>query len=413
MDVPAVAAVTIGPLLILGVILYTYAQATLDDARDNWVQYRCNPIYMPFAGSIQPEVSTADNFQYCISSMAQQVFKLLLDPIYMLFGVFNRLIGGVGYQFRFFRNFISGIQTFITSFTAETFAKIHDSFGVVMSLMSRIRDIIGRIVGSVGYTTAIAVTAVNLIEALVGYMKTVIIAIVIILFAISILLAFVAPALLGFAIFLGTFVGLSFCFHPDTPIKLKDGSTVLLKQVKVGDYLSSGARVTATMACLAEGVPLYTYGGTIVSGDHLVREDGKWLYVRDSKKKAHYVGPPPQTLICLNTTDHQIPIGSTIFADYEEIEEELDYEPLNPKDTVFTLGGKVPLEKCYPGLHTIDGTIRAVVHLENGKMQVFMGNADGYFYINGGTRKVRDYPDSHDPVVLAKIQDRVLAELNS
>jgi hypothetical protein len=226
-------------------------------------------------------------------------------------------------------------------------------------------------------------------------------------------LAFVAPPLLGFAIFLGTFVGLSFCFHPDTPIKLKDGSTVRLKQVKVGDYLSSGARVTATMACLADGVPLYTYGGTIVSGDHLVREDGQWVYVRDSKQKAYYVGPPPQTLICLNTTDHQIPIGDTIFADYEEIEEELDYEPLNPKDTVFTLGGKVPLEKCYPGLHTIDGTIRAVVHLENGKMQVFMGNSDGYFYINGGTRKVRDYPDSHDPVVLAKIQDRVLAQLNS
>ena len=413
MDVPAVAAVTIGPLLILGVILYTYAQATLDDARDNWVQYRCNPIYMPFAGSIQPEVSTADNFQYCISSLAQQVFKLLLDPIYMLFDVFNRLISMVGHEFRFFRNFISGIQTFITSFTAETFAKIHGSFGVVMSLMSRIRDIIGRIVGSVGYTTAIAVTAVNLIEALVGYMKTVIIAIVVILFAISILLAFVAPPLLGFAIFLGTFVGLSFCFHPDTPIKLKDGTTVLLKHVKVGDYLSSGARVTATMACLAAGVPLYTYGGTIVSGDHLVREEGTWVYVRDSKKKALYVGPPTQTLICLNTTDHQIPIGETIFADYEEIEEELDYEPLERTDTVFTLGGKVPLEKCYPGLHTIDGTIRAVVRLENGKMQVFMGNADGYFYINGGTRRVRDYPDSHDPVVLAKIQDRVLAELNS
>ena len=102
-----------------------------------------------------------------------------------------------------------------------------------------------------------------------------------------------------------------------------------------------------------------------------------------------------------------------MFADYEEIEEELDYEPLEPTDTVFTDRGKVPLEKCYPGLHTIDGIIRAVVHLENEKMQLFMGNTDGYFYINGGSRRVRDYPDSHDPAELAKIQDRVLAELNS
>ena len=413
MDIPATAAVIIGPLLIAGVILYTYAQATLDDVRNDWIKYRCNPIYMPFAGSVQPDVTTYENFQFCVSSMAQQIFQRLLDPIYMLFNVFNRLIGSVSHQFRFFRNFISGIQLFITSFTAETFAKIHSSFGVLMSLISRIRDLVSRLIGSAGYTAAIAITSVKLVEALVGFMKTVIIAIVVILFVIALVLVFVAPQLLGFAIFLGTFVGLSYCFHPDTPIKLQNGQTVLLKHVKVGDILSSGARVTATMNCLANDVPLYVYDGTVVSGTHLVREEGVWTYVEKAKRSVPYEGPPTHTLICLNTTDHQIPIGNTVYSDYEEIEEELDYEALEPTDTVFTLGGKVPLEKCYPGLHTIDGTIRAVVHLENGKMQVFMGNTDGYFYINGGARKVRDYPDSHDPKVLAEIQERVLKELNS
>ena len=413
MDVPAIAAVTIGPLLIVGVILYIYAQATLDDVRDDWVKYRCNPIYMPFAGGVQPDVTTYENFQFCVSSVSQQIFRDLLDPIYMLFGVVNGLIGMVGHDLRYFRNFISGIQTFIASFTAETFGKIHDSFGVMMSLMSRIRDLMSRIVGSAGYTAAIAITSVNMIEALVGFMKTVIIAIVVILFAISLVLVFVAPELLGFAIFLGTFVGVSYCFHPDTPIKLVNGETVLLKHVKVGDVLSSGARVTATMNCLATGVPLYTYDGTVVSGTHLVKEDGVWTYIERAKGSVPYTGPAPYTLICLNTSDHKIPIGNTLYADYEEIEEELDYEPLEPTDTVFTGAGRVPLEKCYPGLRTIDGLIRAVVRLENGKMQLFMGNADGYFYINGGTRKVRDYPDSHDPAELAKIQDRVLAELNS
>jgi len=302
---------------------------------------------------------------------------------------------------------------FITSFTAETFAKIHDSFGVLMSLLSRIRDLMSRLIGSAGYTAAIAITSVKLIEALVGFMKTVITAIIIILFAIGLILVFVAPQLLGFAIFLGTFLGLSYCFHPDTPIKLQNGQTILLKQVRVGDILSSGARVTATMNCLAKDVPLYVYDGTVVSGTHLVREDGVWTYIENAKRSVPYEGPPPHTLICLNTTDHQIPIGNTVYADYEEIEEELDYEPLNPTDTVFTFAGKVLLEKCYPGLQTIDGLIRAVVYLENGKMQVFMGNTDGYFYINGGTRRVRDYPDSHDPKVLAQIQERVLEELNS
>jgi hypothetical protein len=44
-------------------------------------------------------------------------------------------------------------------------------------------------------------------------------------------------------------------------------------------------------------------------------------------------------------------------------------------------------------------------------MQIFMGNHDGLFMLNGN-RMVRDYPDSHDPVELAEIQKRVLAELN-
>jgi hypothetical protein len=413
MDVPAITAATIGPLLIVGVILYTYAQATLDDVKNDWVTYRCNPIYMPFAGGIQPDVTTYENFQFCISSVAQQIFKYLLDPVYMLFEVVNGLLGTVGHDLRYFRNFISGIQTFITSFTAETFGKIHDSFGVLMSLMTRVRDIMNRIMGSAAYTATIAVTSVKLIQALVELMKTIIIAIIIILFAIGLILVFVAPQLLGFAIFLGTFVGLSYCFHPDTPIKLKNGETVLLKHVKVGDTLSSGARVTATMVCLAKDVPMYVYDGTIVSGTHLVKEDGQWTYIEKAKRSVPYDGPAPHTLICLNTSDHQIPIGDTVYADYEEIEEDLDYEPLEPTDTVFSLMGKVPLSKCYPGLMTLDGLIRAVVHLENGKMQVFMGNSDGYFYINGGTRRVRDYPDSHDPAELAKIQDRVLAELNS
>ena len=58
MDVLSISAVAIGPLLILGVILYTYVQANLENLRDNWTTYRCNPLYMPFAGGIQPEVST-------------------------------------------------------------------------------------------------------------------------------------------------------------------------------------------------------------------------------------------------------------------------------------------------------------------------------------------------------------------
>jgi hypothetical protein len=165
------------------------------------------------------------------------------------------------------------------------------------------------------------------------------------------------------------------------------------------------------MQCLAAGVPLYTYEGVVVSGEHLVLENGKWKYVKDTSKSIPFMGPNPRVIYCFNTTDHRVPIGQTIFADYEEIEEPPNYEALDPSDNVTTALGHTPLILAFPGMPTWDGIIKAVVNLPNGKMQVFMGNRDGMFMLNG-KRMVRDYPDSHDPAELAKIQERVLAELN-
>jgi hypothetical protein len=411
MDILSVSAVLIGPLLILGVIGYTYVQANLENLRDNWVQYRCNPMYMPFAGGIQPEISTLENFQFCVNAMAQDIFGLLMQPVNLMFGVFTGVVGMITHDLGYFRNFISGIMTFIASFVGDVFSKIQNTFGTMVSLMARIRDLTQRILGSAGYAATIMITTVKFIKALVGMLMSLVRTIVTILFAISIVLSFVFPPLLAFAIFLGSQIGLSFCFHPDTPIYVQGKGLIKVSDVKVGDVFREGCTVTATMRCLATGVPLYTYEGVVVSGEHLVLEAGKWVYVQHSSKSIPYVGPNPDLIYCFNTTDHRVPIGQTVFADYEEIEETPNYEALDPSDKVTTALGHTPLIFAFPGMPTRDGIIKAIVNLPGGKMQVFMGNQNGMFMLNG-KRMVRDYPDSHDPAELAKIQERVLAELN-
>jgi len=411
MDVLSTSAVLIGPLLILGVILYTYVQANLDKLREDWTTYRCNPMYMPFAGGIQPDVSTLENFQFCVNMMSQNVFALLMEPVNLMFGVFTGLVGMITHDLGYFRNFVSGIMTFIMSFIGDIFSKIQNTFGTMVNLLARVRDLTSRILGSAGYAATIMITTINFIKSLWSLLVTLINTIVTILFAISIVLSFVFPPLLVFAIFLGSQIGLSFCFHPDTPIYVQGRGLIKVSDVKVGDVFREGCTVTATMRCIAAGVPLYTYEGVVVSGEHLVLEDGKWIYVEHSPKSIPYLGPTPELIYCFNTTDHRVPIGRTVFADYEEIEEPPNYEALDPSDKVTTALGHTPLRFAYPGMRTWDGVIKAIVNLPDGKMQVFMGNHDGMFMLNG-TRMVRDYPDSHDPAELAKIQERVLAELN-
>jgi len=411
MDILSTSAVLIGPLLILGVIVYTYVQANLDKLRDEWTTYRCNPLYMPFAGGIQPEVSTLENYQFCVNMMSQNMFALLLEPVNLMFGVFTGLVGMITHDLGYFRNFVSGIMTFIMSFIGDIFSKIQNTFGVMVSLLARVRDLTSRILGSAGYAATIMITTINMIKSLWSLLVTLINTIVTILFALSIVLSFVFPPLLVFAIFLGSQIGLSFCFHPDTLIHVEGRGLVKVSDVKVGDVFREGCEVTATMQCLAAGVPLYTYEGVVVSGEHLVLENGKWKYVKDTSKSIPFMGPNPRVIHCFNTTDHRVPIGQTIFADYEEIEEPPNYEALDPSDKVTTALGHTPLMFAFPGMPTWDGVIKAIVNLPNGKMQVFMGNRDGMFMLNG-KRMVRDYPDSHDPAELAKIQERVLAELN-
>jgi hypothetical protein len=411
MDILSTSAVLIGPLLILGVIVYTYVQANLDKLRDEWTTYRCNPLYMPFAGGIQPEVSTLENYQFCVNMMSQNVFALLLEPVNLMFGVFTGLVGMITHDLGYFRNFVSGIMTFIMSFIGDIFSKIQNTFGVMVNLLARVRDLTSRILGSAGYAATIMITTINMIKSLWSLLVTLINTIVTILFALSIVLSFVFPPLLVFAIFLGSQIGLSFCFHPDTLIHVEGRGLVKVSDVKVGDVFREGCEVTATMQCLAAGVPLYTYEGVVVSGEHLVLENGKWKYVKDTSKSIPFMGTNPRVIYCFNTTDHRVPIGQTIFADYEEIEEPPNYEALDPSDKVTTALGHTSLMLAFPGMPTWDGVIKAVVNLPNGKMQVFMGNRDGMFMLNG-KRMVRDYPDSHDPAELAKIQERVLAELN-
>jgi hypothetical protein len=409
MDVLSVGTVLIGPLLILGVIGYTYVQANLENLREEWTTYRCNPIYMPFAGGIQPDVTTAQNFEYCTGMMAQRILAIMMEPVQMLFNVFAGLLSAVTNDIGYLRNFASGLISFIVSFAVDAMSKIQNTFGVLISLLARVRDLMSRIMGSAGYTAVIMITAVNFIKSLWGALISLIQTIVTILFAISIILAFVFPALLAFAIPLGAAVGISFCFHPDTLI-YSNGQLVPISSVKVGDILRDGSEVTGVIKFLGTGVPMFVYEGVVVSGEHLVLEDGKWIYVRDSPKSVEYYGHNPEFIYCLNTSTHRIPIGNTIFADYEEIEEPPNYEFLDPFDTVTTALGKTPLIFTYPGMWTYDGIINAVVYLPNNRMQLFMGTPDGMFTVSG--RRVRDYPDSHDPAVLARIQERVLSELN-
>ena len=108
------------------------------------------------------------------------------------------------------------------------------------------------------------------------------------------------------------------CFATETPIKLQNGETVLMKNLKLGDILVNGSVVDAVMTIRNENDPYYKLPGNIlVTGSHHVEYDNKYIHVMNlpGATRTEIVD---DELSCLVTSDHKIPVGDFTFWDWED-----------------------------------------------------------------------------------------------
>ena len=111
-------------------------------------------------------------------------------------------------------------------------------------------------------------------------------------------------------------VGSLACFPPETLVTMNDGSFKPICQIKGGEYVANGGKVIATMQFAYDDY-IYSYSGCLVSGDHVVSENGQWVRVQNSNqaiKKHKYQG----ILHCLNTVHHEMICQHHLFRDYIE-----------------------------------------------------------------------------------------------
>jgi hypothetical protein len=117
----------------------------------------------------------------------------------------------------------------------------------------------------------------------------------------------------------------TFCFPPETQVQVRGKGLVPLQDVRVGDFLlgpaATSARVTAKFHFAAGGQPMVRLGAVTVSTNHYVQHEGRWIKAVDHPE-AVLLGPyERESLVCLNTDTHTMPIGGYVFRDYDEIDE--------------------------------------------------------------------------------------------
>lgn len=197
------------PFLVIFVMCMIHASESLDKIKLHWNEHRCNPIYIPFAGYIRPDIGVESNFQHCINMFGQDIFKEIIDSLMALFATLTTTLTDMAGPLAGFRDMFARLRNFLFSFGAQTFGKITNSMSSMTFILTKIRDVLKRFAGS-GYLGAFMVnTGIDFIMSFVMSIVSVIKGFVYALLAISVILALFQPEMLVLAIVLASMIGAS------------------------------------------------------------------------------------------------------------------------------------------------------------------------------------------------------------
>lgn len=347
-------------LLVIGVVTYTKIMLKSDNIKSNWTQERCNPTVIPFAGFInKPDNKsisefTAENFNFCTQSILTNITGYAVSPI-------NVMLSGLAKIFNEFTEAVNNIR--------KMTSKLRDNVGkIAENIMSRILNIVAPLleffiafIDSMNKTQGIMTAglyttlgAYLTLQTLIGSIVEIVIKIMVALAVVIAVLAVFPPSwplATSFAAVFSVYVAvcaiiLTFmkqalgmknlpglpklkkvCFDKDTLIEMLDGSFKKIIDIDVGDVLKGGSSVTAKLKLDATGVQMYNINDVIVSSSHLIKnlESDKWTTVEEYPNKQPVKNYLEPYIYCLNTTNKQIEINSTLFSDWDEaVDNELD-----------------------------------------------------------------------------------------
>lgn len=293
-------------IIVIFMILYMFnvLAVGLQNVKANWPQYRCNPMVMPFAGTLGPDgTSSSENFTYCIQTMQKDYMQYLLQPVNYNLNVIGTASGSITKALNDVRAFFNNLRNMITSIIQNVFGVFLNIVIEFQRITINIKDLFGKIVGIMA----------ALLYTLSGSVMT------------------MESAWKGPTGKMVRTLGKGFCFKPDTMLQTKSGEFVKMEDIKLGEVLKNGSKVMANMKIhnLDENgkhlQKFYKFNGgergeaIYVTGEHLVYNaiERKFEHVFENPN-AKETSISSDYFSCLITSDHIILIGDVIFHDWED-----------------------------------------------------------------------------------------------
>ena len=264
----------------------------------NFEQYKCNPAFIPFA---QHYGYDPQKLMYqCIQDIQTEEMPKHLEPV---------------------TKSINNLENKANTSSDETAKTQKDMGGLRSDMLENAKKIFGAF-------NNIIIEFQKLIQIIKTWAAKMIAMMSVLLYFFEGTMVYTLPSA-GNSPLGQVMVGL--CFHPDTKMKLNNGTYVKMKDIEIGQKIKNGSVVCATMKIknfdgdgnTLEGFYKLPNGedneSIYVTGSHLVFDNSQKTFVQvKDYKDAVPCDIQSKWFTCLITSDHLMVVGKNVFHDWED-----------------------------------------------------------------------------------------------
>jgi len=343
-------------IIITIVVLVIYIYGRISQSKkiiaDDWINQRCKPQNMIFAGFIThpegqtPFEYTSENFQFCVQQILYSISGHALEPFQYMMKVVTDIFSAVGAAIQEIREIMNKIRNSVREIGEDILNRILNIIVPIQTMLIALIDALSKVQGIMTGGLYTMLGTYYTLKSLLGAILELIIKMLIIL-AIVIVGLWILPFTWPIAstmsvVFLAILIPLAIivyfmtevlhiqtsglpalrCFDKDTEFVLQNKTTRTIQDICVGDILLDGSTITAKIKVLSTGLDMYSLDDIVVSGCHIVKYRQKWIPVREHPHAIHIPRYTEPCLYCLNTSSKTIVLNNNIFTDWDEIYDE-------------------------------------------------------------------------------------------
>jgi len=342
-------------IVFLGVSYFSFLNQ-IKPIKANWLQERCNPKYMPFAGLINKKddqtvlQATAQNFEECSQTTLQNISSYAMAPIYytvhLITQTFNEVSSGVNSARGMFHN----VRNSVTSVGDDVYNRSLNVMTPIQEYFIAIKSALGKVTGVATASIYTLYGSYLALKSLLGAIIEVVIIIMVALAALIVILwilPFTWPVAASMtSVFLAVLIPLIIltvtmqnvfkssinlpkqpgsCFDGDTIIEFEDKTKIpisKLDKTHIGKEIKGGHKIISIFKFKTDNNKIYKINDILVSGSHRILYNGKYIRVNNHPNKIEISDYNKDFIFCLNTNTGKIPIFNSIFLDYDDLLEE-------------------------------------------------------------------------------------------